>query len=217
LLGTIYSTVIITTDFPAELKLPTTEPEKLKAAVRTVLAAQRKEMPDETVDTESLIGRLPSATQLQIGARQSMIDKKARSDLRAAEYFQSLLELGYLIASADGLADEEREALAQLVEHATLSEVEHDALLLHFKDLDDTSEALGRRERLKRVAANLDSSAERNEALSFAALVAIADGILAEPEMKVLLELGEDLSFSKQEVLSTAQNVADSIAKALNE
>ena len=161
-------------------------------------------------------GRLPNAARLIHGAEESL-KEHAENPPPDAEYFQSLLELGYLVASADGLAPEERAALAKLVEHATGSVVEQEALQRHFNDLDACSATLGRRERLGRVAANFEDLAAREEAISFAALIAIADGKLAQPEAQVLVELGEHFSFSETDVKAVLGQVVADIRLALEE
>jgi tellurite resistance protein len=158
-------------------------------------------------------GRLPTTDSLRAGAVETL--KREGQDVRAAEYFQSLLELGYLVASADGLADEERAALAKLVEAATGSVVEQQMLRQHFNDLDGGAEVLGRRERLARVASNFEDFGSREEAISFAALIAIADGRLAEPETGVLLELGSHFSFTEGQVKAVLTQVVGSIKVAL--
>jgi len=200
-------------DSPTRVDLPDVGPEKLGAAVRAVLGHQSAAMPDSAVDVLRLLGRLPTAAQLKAGAAEAVKDEGG--DPLAAEYFQSLLELGYLAASADGLADEERDALALLVEHATDSAVDREVLQLHFNDLDEGSEMLGRRERLARVAANLESNRAQQEGMSFAALVAIADGKLEEAEMAVLLELGQHFSLAAEQVHDVINAVAANIKQEL--
>lgn len=195
--------------------LPEVEPERLRTAVRAVLAQQQTEMPDQAVQTDALLGRLPTAAALRASAEQAQQEEPA--DEAAAEYFQSLLEVGYLVASADGLAAEEREALAQLVQHATDSVVDQDALQLHFSDLDATVAALGRRERLSRAAANFDESTTRFEALGFATLVAIADGTLDPAELEVLVELGQHFALSPAQVRSVVDYVATELERRLAE
>ena len=191
-------------------KLPDVGVDKLATAVRTVLTSQQSDMPDTA---GVAVGRLPAAERLKAGAVESVKDEA--EDARAAEYFQSLLELGYLVASADGLAAEERDALAHLVEYATGAAVDYDTLQLHFTDLDATCEALGRRERLGRTAANFDDQGERGEALSFAVLVAIADGAIAEPELKVLVELGAHFALTAEQVAAVVEQVAANIEQKL--
>lgn len=200
-------------DSPTRLDLPDVGAEQLSAAVRAVLAHQSAAMPDTSVDPNALIGRLPSSARLKAGAAESVKDDVA--DAAAAEYFQTLLELGYLAASADGLADEEREALALLVEHATDAAVDREVLRLHFSDLDASTEMLGRRERLARMAANLETAPARQEAISFATLVAIADGTLEKAEMDMLLELGQHFSMAAEQVQAVIDSVAANIKQEL--
>jgi len=198
---------------PTGLRLPDVDPARRNAAVRAVLAHQSADMPQHVVRPTALSARLPSPAQLRTGAQQAL--KEEADDARAAEYFQSLLELGYLVASADGLAAEERETLALLLEHATDSVINRDAVQLHFSDLDATCAALGRGERLGRVAANLDTERAREEALSFAALVAMADGTLEQAELGVLVELGQHFAFSPEQVQAVVARVADCIRQQL--
>jgi tellurite resistance protein len=180
------------------------------------LERQSAELPVPAGGAPVVSGRLPNTARLIHGAEESL-KEHTYNPPPDAEYFQSLLELGYLVASADGLAPEERAALAKLVEHATGSVVEHAALQRHFDDLDACSEALGRRERLGRVAANFEDLSAREEAISFAALIAIADGKLARPEAEVLIELGEHFSFSQMDVKAVLGQVVAGIKLALEE
>jgi tellurite resistance protein len=190
---------------PIKPDLPEVPPERLRAAVRSVLA--------EAAPAPVPRGHLPSSTSMRTGAEETI--KEGPSDRRAAEYFQSLLELGYLVASADGLAEAERDALADLVEHATGHVVPHVDLRRHFTVLDQACEALGRHERIGRLASNFEDARAREEALSFAALVAISDGHLGLPEARALLELGECLRFTDREVEEVLGDVVASVREAL--
>jgi tellurite resistance protein len=196
-----------------DLDLGNVDPERLRAAVYSALERQGANLTQGSDAPEGPSGRLPSIARLKVGAVETL--KERGQDAREAEYFQSLLELGYLVASADGLAQQERVALAKLVEQATCSVVAPEMLERHFSDLDGGSEILGRRERLARVASNFEDLAAREEAISFAALIAIADGKLAEPEASVLLELGAHFSFSEGEVKAVLTRLAAGIKLAL--
>jgi tellurite resistance protein len=101
------------------------------------------------------------------------------------------------VASADGLQDEERHALAELLEEGTGAAFDRASFELHFRDLDAAMVMLGRHERLRRTAEEFSEPAAREEALGFALLVAIGDGKLSAPELAMLFELGEALGFSK--------------------
>lgn len=154
---------------------------------------------------------LPDTSRLQQGARATL--ESTNPDVSA--YFQSILELAYLVASADGFADEERVALSQLLEGVMGSAVSHEVLELHFRDLDEACEMLGRRERLRRAAEDFAQGASRSEALGFAALVAVADGVLAAPEAEALTELGSFLGFSPDQVAEVVQGVVSALTARL--
>src|SRR6266511_4358835 len=57
------------------------------------------------------------AARLAAGASQSLVDEP--TDLDSARWFQSLVELGWLVASADGFDPAERTSMATLL--ATLT------------------------------------------------------------------------------------------------
>jgi tellurite resistance protein len=141
--------------------------------------------------------------------------KDAPEDSDAARHFQALLEAGYLVASADGLQDAERQALAELLEEATGAAVDRASFELHFRDLDDAVAMLGRRERLSRTAEEFTEPEARREALGFALLVAIGDGKLAAPELSVLFELGQALGFSKEALDQRFSQIIEGLELAL--
>jgi tellurite resistance protein len=175
------------------IHLPDATPEARAEAVRTVIARYRDE--------------------LRKGATESQ--KAQADDMRALQRFLSLLEIAYLSASADGLADGEREALAEVIENATGKLINAQTLLAHFSDLDEATETLGRRERLGRVAANFDDATSQESAVGFAALVAIADGKLDGAELDVLRQLGEHFSLDDAAVTAIVQRVAKELEEAL--
>ncbi|MEZ4225589.1 MAG: TerB family tellurite resistance protein [Polyangiaceae bacterium] len=154
---------------------------------------------------------LPTSAKLKQGAEVTLKDPEAET----AKFFQAVLEVSYLVASADGFADEERSALAQLLEGVTQAAVDHDTLELHFRDLDDACAMLGRRERMRRAVEDFSDEAARHQALCFAAIVAMADGKLAEPEAAALGELGHHLGCSPDQVAALTQQMAQTIRAAL--
>jgi tellurite resistance protein len=164
------------------------EPARLAAAVHAVAT-----------------GDQARAARLRSGAEQSVAAEP--SDPATARRFQTVLELGYLVASADGFAAHERTALAQLLESITGKAVEQEVLELHFRDLDEGVAALGRRERLARVAAELENEADRIEALELATLIALADGKLATPELEVLVEAGKHMQLAPTRVLAIVEQL----------
>ena len=114
--------------------------------------------------------------------------------------FMAVLELGYLAASADGLDEAERQALATTLERVTGIGYDHDSFAAHFADLDAAVAVLGRRERLARTAAEFDSDETRADAIQFAALVAMCDGTLRAQELEVLNEAGSHFQWNADKV-----------------
>ena len=180
---------------PDVIRLPDVEPARLAAAVEAALG-----------------GRGDLRVRLQVGAQESMRPEPA--DAASATRFQTLLELGYLVASADGFADEESVSLANLLERVTASAIDRAALELHFRDLDQAVAALGRRERLARLAAELDGGAAE-EAIGLAATIAMADGRLSEAEHGVLLELGEHLQLPQGRIRALVDEAAERLEEQL--
>lgn len=176
--------------------LPDASAERLRTAVEGVLVEQ--------------------SAELRRGAEEARKQTDNVHDPRALERFLSLLELAYLTASADGLADGERDALAHSIETATGGVIDAKMLLTHFADLDDASEMLGRRERLGRTAANFTDEPARDQALRFAAVVAMADGKLDDTEGEVLVELGDHFGYDAARVQIIVDDVAGQIEEALS-
>jgi tellurite resistance protein len=174
---------------------------RLRAAIRTAFQGA----------PAALGGHLPSTDRLKQGAQATLADQ----DTDVSKYFQSMLEVGYLVASADGLADEERHALAELLEAVTGEAVGREVLELHFKDLEDAVQMLGRHERLRRAAADFDDGMSKGEALGFAALVALADGRIGEPEASALKEIGANLGLSADEIDEAIEEVISNVKNQL--
>lgn len=180
-------------------------------------------MTDETivafpdVDPERLLEALcaavtgdgPRAVRLRTSASQCLVDEP--SDVAAARWFQSLVELAYLVASADGFSDHERESLAHLIERATGRTVDHELLVLHLRELEVQTEVLGRHERFARAAAEVRDQPSVDDALAFAALVAMADGTMAKPEKDALLELARHLEIDPLQVESLIEVLVEDV------
>jgi tellurite resistance protein len=158
------------------------------------------------VDPERLLAALcaavtgdePRAVRLRTSASQCVVDQP--SDVTAARWFQSLVELAYLVASADGFSAHERGSLALLIERATGRAVEHELLERQLGSLEEQAEAFGRHQRFARAAAEVRDQPSVDDALAFAALVAMADGRLAATEHDALLELAGHLHIEPVQV-----------------
>lgn len=141
---------------------------------------------------------------LRAGAEASV---RGDGDAAAASRFQTLLELAYLVASADGFADAERRSLAAMLERITGAAVDHATLELHFSDLDAAVELLGRTQRLARAAADLETKAAAEEALTLVAMVASADGHISAPEHAALVELAGHVDIAPDRVAALLNDV----------
>lgn len=167
-------------DSDAFIALPAADPARLAAAIQAVATEDHQR-----------------AAWLRAGAEQSKAD--APSDPVVARRFQTVLELAYLVASADGLDPAERASLSRLLESMTDNALDHATLELHFADLDAAVAALGRHERLARAAADIGPEA-REDAIGLAALIAVGDGALSNVELAALVELGTHLGLGDDRV-----------------
>jgi tellurite resistance protein len=125
-----------------------------------------------------------------------------------SEHFMAALELGYLAASADGLDETERDSIATTLEKITGIGFDHDTFAAHFSDLDAAVSTLGRRERLARTAAEFDNDDARANAIRFAALVAMSDGVLHTTELVVLEEVGTFFKFDPDRIRGLVTDAA---------
>lgn len=179
------------------------ERERLRAAVQAVM--------------EGAAGALSEDAPLSLPLRQGARATLEGADDVTARRFQSMLEIGYLVASADGLADDERHALAALLSHVTGTTVGVDTLELHFQDLEAGCEMLGRRERLRRASEEFDDGISRWEAVRFAALVALADGKLGDEEVGTLATLGQDFGLSEDQIADAVGSMLGRVRSQLGE
>lgn len=125
--------------------------------------------------------------------------------------FIASLELGYLAASADGLDARERESIATTLQNVTGIGFDRLAFSEHFADLDQAVAALGRRERLARTAAEFETDEARTAVIKFAALVAMADGVLHEAELVVLQEAASHFQWDGERVRALVSEAAGAV------
>lgn len=154
---------------------------------------------------------------LRQGAAQAVAERPsdAPDDEAAAQRFVTVVELAYLVASADGFAHAERKSLSYLLENVTGAAVKQAVLERHFSDLDQAVDALGRRARLARSAADIPDAAAREEALKLTALIAMADGTLSAEEMEALTELGAHMEMDSAGVEAVVRGCARVVQEAL--
>ncbi len=155
-----------------------------------------------------LEGRLPSRGALRQGG-EALVRAPGSA---AARVQRALIECAVLVAAADRLADEERSALERLLAHLT-GQQDLTALLL---SLEQELAQAGAAARLELLAASIVSFELREQALSFAALTAIADRELSEAEGDRLIDLGASFGFGVGEVQRVIDRVAGALAEALS-
>lgn len=180
----------------AVLSFAGADPDRLEAAVNAALL-RRTELADELrKGAAESVGTEPTATA-------------------TARRFQTLLELGYLVASADGFADEERASLAHLLESVTDHAIDQQVLDDHFQDLNQGVAMLGREHRLLASAAALEDVHSAEEAVSLVALIALADGVLAQPEYEVIEALGKHAGLDAGRVKALVDEAGAQVKEAL--
>lgn len=154
--------------------------------------------------TSDVVAKLPDDARARLSVTLApLVPPGGVTDAR----FLAAIELGYLVASADGLEPSERDVIAQLLEAATGRSFDVRTFDAHFRDLDAAVGMLGRRERLARTAAEFDTADRRADAIRFAALVAMADGILHEAELLVLCEAGSYFDWGAERVRAIVDDV----------
>ena len=181
--------------------LPRKSASELCDALDQVIEAALSQAGDSGV--RALSGRLPSKQSLLAG-QLALRDAPDSEDARGQ---RALLECALIVASADELTPEEQTALERLFQQV-LGDPQAAQLV---QQLQAELETEGVESSLRRVAKDLVTFEQREQALSFAALAAIADRELAEPEADRLLDLGARFGFGVGEV----QRLVDRVAKAL--
>ena len=163
------------------------------------------------------MARLPRLDRMEQGAEHmfSSVPPANKEDAAAGRYFGAIVETCYLVAIADGFAEEERGAVANLVSFATGDALTPERAEEVFAAYAKLLEEQGLEARLNAIAERLDDFVAREEAMSFAALVAVADRELAEREAVMLMALAKRFDFSRGEVQVVVKQVAATLAKAI--
>ncbi len=195
--------------------LPTTDPKALSAAVSAVLTRHVSDAAAPSVGPRSLAGRLPTPEQLAKGAAQLAAD--SGEDAEAARHVMALLETAFLVSSADGLAEQERSSLGELLVQSTGEVLHADGFVSMVERFEELLAEHGLDARVRAVAEEFDDFMAREEAMSFAALIAVADGELGIKEALVLLSLGKRLGFSPGEVQAVVNAVTTELSRALKQ
>ena len=178
-----------------------------------VLSFTGADAPSLEAAVDLVIHRAELAERLHQCAVAAVTEAEMKS--AAARRFQILLELGYLVASADGLADAERASLAHLLETVTQRAIDMSTLDEHFQDLDQGVAMLGRLHRLAASAATLEDPHAAEEAIVLVTLISLADGELARPEYEVIEGLGKYAKLDAARVEALVRGVGQQIEEML--
>jgi tellurite resistance protein len=200
-------------------ELPKCDDHTLAKAVRKMIAKQAREVATPTVGPRALLARLPKIDRMEHGAEQlfSSIPPASHEDEAAGKYFSAIVEACFLVAAADGLAAQESGAVTELIRFATGEVLSHERADELFESYEQLLRTQGLEARLDAVAERLDDFLAREECMSFAALIAVADGELSEREVVALMALAKRFDFSAGEVQLAVQKVAIELAEAIGE
>ncbi len=140
--------------------------ERLQRAVRAVIEGQGL-LPEERRS-------LPGPEQFRAGAEATRRDSDEVESSISSRSSSSAIWWRQPTGSPRKSVRPSRRCSSRRLERP----VNRSELEIHLKDLEDGCAMLGRRERLRRAAADFDDQLGRKEAIGFTALVAVADGTL---------------------------------------
>jgi tellurite resistance protein len=134
-------------------------------------------------------------------------------DDRNVEAFLSVLvEAAYLVAAADGLVSEtERQTLAETISAIVGGDLPPEELVAMLVAFGDALNTDGLDQRLTVMAEALADAAARENAVSFAALVALCDREFDPRERVMLLRIGAAFHFDEARVGALVDRVASSL------
>ena len=138
---------------------------------------------------------------LSVVIRRILTEDRAGAEARG---FEPLLEIAYLVASADSLNADEREGLIRTFEQ--LTSTDRAALEQHLRDFDEAVVSSNRADRLRQAVTDLHPD-DRGGAVAFAAAIAMSDGWLGESELAVLVELGSHLEIPADKAREIVEGV----------
>jgi tellurite resistance protein len=186
------------------------EPERLRGAVKAVVAQQVRDVAAPSLgpmDLEGTVAPRRFTAEPSLGANPD--------EVAAARHFVALMEAAYLVATSDGMSDAERQTLVDLIAYLTGDSTSPTVVTQMMAGFQALLDREGLSARLQHVAAQFDDFMAREEALSFAALVLIADGSISRKEVRGLIELAEVLGYSVGEAQAAIELVARSVAGQL--
>lgn len=132
-----------------------------------------------------------------------------------AEQFLALLECAYLVAAADTISTEELSGLSTMIEVVTGQQLTPAQIQAYFNEFARGVAQEGRSTRIEAIAAVLGGFVARQEALHLAVLFAVADGVLARKETRILIEFAEAFGHSVGELQVVLDEVGRLLSRAL--
>jgi tellurite resistance protein len=193
-------------------EIPNVDRERLAAAVRKLVEQHARESAAPSVGPQSLSARLPALASLP----PTDSDLQGGADAEATRHFLGLLEAAYLVAAPDGVTPAERAALGELIAQVT-GQVRRDAVARALARFDEEIERDGLPARIAAVAARFEDFMAREEALTFAGIIALSDGSLSRRELRGLIEFAEQLGYSMGELQVALDTIASNLRRALAE
>jgi tellurite resistance protein len=137
-------------------------------------------------------------------------------DAEATRHFLGMLEAAYLVAATDGTSEIERAALGELIAQVT-GQADRDAVAAALARFDEEIARDGLPARMAAVAARFEDFMAREDALTFAGIIALSDGALSRKELRGLIELAEHMGYSVGEVQAILDAIAANLRQALDE
>jgi len=165
----------------------------------------RTVLTDEKINLLAKVARATEGTSSNVGHDRSILTLAAASygskptsdstvptgfDLFAAALFESIVEGAYLVATADGVFDdEERKAFERIVTTACGGVVSPKLVADLVSDLQDQLEEDGLERRIQRLAAGVARPEHAREVLRIAALIASVSDDVSAVERQVLVSI----------------------------
>ena len=136
-------------------------------------------------------------------------------DPLAAALFESIVEAAFLVATADGVFDEnEKQAFKTVVLEACKGAVSSVALDALMADLADQLQEDGLDSRLEMVALAIYRPEHQLEVLRIAAFIALASGGISDPERRVIERLAKAFKLSEFNVDNVLLEAQEAIEEA---
>jgi len=186
------------------------------------IARTKGRLAEEPPSTRVLVGTPTSPGSILILAAASYGAKPAEDatvptgfDPVAVALFESIVEGAYLVASADGVVDdEERRTLERVVTSACGGTVAPKHVAELIDELESWLKEEGLERRIEAVATQITRKSHAREVLRIAALLGQVSHDVSDVERDVLVRLAQACGLQPSDVDVALREVADSLAEA---